>query len=201
MSSKTEICNMAISHLGIGKEIANVDTEQSEEASACRRFYESAKKATLADHTWAFASKEAVLGLITASPTDEWDFSYRYPVDCVDMRRIKSGLRTDTSKSRVPYKILKDDSGLVIYTDQEDAEVEYTVNIEDPEFFSAEFSLALSFSLAGYIAPRLTGGDPFKMKEEMLGQYALELGRAKKKAMNEETPDQKPESEFITTRS
>ena len=200
MSSTTEIANMAISHLGIGKEIANLDTEQSEEAAACRRFYEVAKQSTLADHDWAFATKEAVLGLITAAPNSEWNFSYRYPVDCLNMRRIKSGMRTDTSKSRIPYKILIDGSGRVIYTDQEDAEVEYTQDITTAEFFSAEFNLALSFRLASYIAPRLTGGDPFKMKEEMLGQYALELGRAKKKSMNEERADQAPDSEFITTR-
>ena len=30
MSSTTEISNLAISHLGIGKEIANLDTEQTD---------------------------------------------------------------------------------------------------------------------------------------------------------------------------
>jgi|DEB0MinimDraft_10_1074344.scaffolds.fasta_scaffold02080_5 hypothetical protein len=201
MSSTTEISNLAISHLGIGKEIANLDTEQTEEASACRRYFESAKKATLSDLDWTFATKFAVLNLIESEPNDEWNFSYRYPSDCINMRRILSGQRQDTQKTRVPYRISADSAGRIIYTDKENAEIEYTKNVTDPGLFSAEFALALSFRLASYIAPRLTGGDPFKMKQEMLAQYEIELGRAKKKNMNEETADILPESEMITIRS
>ena len=201
MSSTTEISNLAISHLGIGKEIANLDTEQTEEASACRRYFESAKKATLSDLDWTFATKFAVLNLIESQPNEEWNFSYRYPSDCINMRRILSGQRQDTQKTRVPYRISADSAGRIIYTDKENAEIEYTKNVTDPGLFSAEFALALSFRLASYIAPRLTGGDPFKMKQEMLAQYEIELGRAKKKNMNEETADILPESEMITIRS
>lgn len=191
---------MATSHLGVGKEIANIDTEQSEEASACRRFYDVARKSVLADLDWTFATKFAVLGLVEEDPSDEWDFSYRYPSDCITLRRILSGMRNDTQASRIPFKILKDDAGKLIYTDLESAEIEYTEDVEDPGYFSSEFTIALSFKLASLIAPRLTGGDPFKLKAEMLAQYELELGRAKKKNMNEETRDLLPESEFITTR-
>lgn len=191
---------MAISHLGIGKEIANVDTEQSEEASACRRFFDMARDAALGDLSWGFATKEATLNLIEENPTEEWSYSYRYPVDCINLRRIKSGLRNDTQSSRVAFKLVKDDSGQLIYTDQADAEVEYTVKVTDPSFYTAEFSLALSFMLASYIAPRLTGGDPFKIKQEMLDQYDVEMGKAKKKNMNEETQELQPESELIRVR-
>ena len=201
MSSKTEICNMAISHLGIGKEIANVDTEQSSEAQACRRFYNTARRTTLGDLYWSFATKFATLNLIASSPNEEWDYSYRYPVDCLDFRRILSGMRSDTSESRIIYKLGQDTAGRLVYSDKENAECEYTADVEDPSLYSEEFILALSFRLASYIAPRITGGDPFKMKEEMLGQYELELGRAKKKNMNEENLDKVPQSEFITTRN
>lgn len=201
MANKTEICNMAISHLGNSSEIANVDTESSQEASACRRFYETAKNATLTDVDWPFATAYFTLNLIEETPDDEWNYSYRYPVGCLSVRRILSGTRNDSVKSREPYKILKDASGKLIYADKENAKIEYTEDISDPEFFSAEFALALSFRLASYIAPRLTGGDPFKMKQEMLGQYDLEINRAKKKAFNEEQHEQPPKSELITTRS
>lgn len=200
MASKTEVCNIALSHLGIGKEVANIDTEQSQEASACRRYYETAKEATLADLDWPFATKEAVLNLISANPTSEWDYSYRYPVDCITLRRIKSGKRSDTQSSRVPFKILKDAAGKIIYTDKQSAEVEYTENINDPSYFSADFIMAFSFKLAAYLAPRLTKGDPFKLKQEMLQQYILEISMAKKRALNEEVNEEKPESQFITVR-
>ena len=99
MSSKTEIANMAISHLGIGKEIANLGIEKSEEAKACRRFYETAKTGVLVDLDWSFATKFVVLNLITAAPSLEWAYSYKYPVDCINMRRILSGTRRDTREN------------------------------------------------------------------------------------------------------
>ena len=42
MASSTEIANLALSHLGNGTEIADLETERSSEASACRRFYDVA---------------------------------------------------------------------------------------------------------------------------------------------------------------
>jgi hypothetical protein len=200
MASKTDICNLALSHLGQGKEISDIDTEQSQEASACRRFINDALDATLIDHDWSFATRFETLGLITASPTSEWGYSYRYPSDCLKVRRILSGLRQDSESSKIPFKIIQDDAGKVIYTDQANAEVEKTVTISDPEYFTAQFSLALSFRLAAYISPRITGGDPFKMKSEMLAQYAIELQAAKTNDLNELRLDKKPKSEFETGR-
>lgn len=201
MASKTVISNMAISHLGIGKEIANLETEKSEEAKACRRFFETAKKATLGDLDWTFGTKFAVLNLIEELPEgSEWRYSYRYPVDCVSMRRVLSGQRVDTQESRIPFRIVTDDSGLIIYTDESAATVEYTFDVKSTNLFSPEFDLALSFRLAALVGARLTGGDPFKIKQDMLGQYELELGRAKKKNMNEETKPKFPESDLIRSR-
>ena len=92
MASKTEIGNLALSHIGIGKEVANIETEQSAEASALRRVYDTALRKTLRDFNWPFARVIADLGLIEEDPTDEWDFSYRVPSDCVSFRRIPSGV-------------------------------------------------------------------------------------------------------------
>ena len=108
MASKTELCNLAISHLGQAKEIANIDTEQSQEASACRRFFDTAKRASLIDHDWAFASEQYTLELVETSPNDEWRYSYRYPSGYLKIRRILSGYRQDTEKTRIPFKIAKD---------------------------------------------------------------------------------------------
>jgi len=200
MSSKTEISNMAISHLGIGKEIANLESEKSEEAKACRRFYETAKEGVLADLDWSFATKFVTLNLIEENPSDEWRYCYKYPVDCINIRRIISGRRIDTKESTIPFRIVTDTSGLVIYTDQSNAEIEYTRNLTNAGLFSSEFDLALSFRLASLIGARLTGGDPFKIKQDMLIQYEIELGRAKKKNMNEEASDRDQESDLIRAR-
>lgn len=202
MASKTEIANLAISHLGIGKEIANLDTDKSEEAVACRRFFDEARKATLRDFPWPFATKLFTLGLVADPPseTDEWDFSYRYPSDCLMIKRIPSGIRNDSNSTRVVYKIARDNVGQLIYTDQPQAKVEYTINETDPARFSSDFTLALSFRLAVYVAPRLTAGDPFKMGERAQRLYIFELTSAQASASNEEQPDTEPDSELIRAR-
>jgi len=200
MASKTEIANMAISHLGIGKEIANVDTEKSQEARACRSFYESAKKITLSDLDWNFASTFATLGLVEEDPTTEYRYSYQYPTDCLRLRRILSGSRQDTQQSRIPYRIVVEGGTRKIYTDQDSAVVEYTTDITDASIFDSEFAMALSYRLAAFICSRLTAGDDFRIKAEMLQHYQMEIGFAKKKNMNEVQHDRHNESDLIRSR-
>lgn len=199
-NSKTEISNMAISHLGTGKEIIDLDTEKSEEASVCRRFFEIAKDTVLQDCEWPFATKIASLGLIESSPNNEWDYSYSYPSDCLNFRKLQSGIRNDTRQSRIPYRIGHGDSGAIIFTDQEDAIGEYTVKITDTSRFYPDFTLALSLKLAYLIAPRLTKGDPDKMKQQIQSEYLYQLSLAKASAFNEEQMDEQVDSQFIRIR-
>lgn len=200
MASATEICNLALSHLGVGKEIANIDTEQSEEASACRRFYESARDATLRDFNWPFATRYEELGLIEEDPNDEWDYSYRYPTNCLRIRKILSGIRNDTRQSRVPYQIAQDDAGRILFTDQEDACIVYTRKETDPDKYTSDFVLAFSFRLANYIAPRLTAGDPFGLGKRALEMYSYEISVAAANAMNEQQDEELVDSELIRAR-
>lgn len=200
MASATEIANMAISHLGTGKEIANIETENSPEANACRRFYQTALDETLRDGTWPFATKYADLNLIEENPTDEWAYSYRYPVDCKHARRIVSGNRNESRQDRIEYKIVNTSTGSAIYTDKQNAVLEYTVKIDNPALFPDDFKMALSFRLAHYIAPRITKGDPFGMGKRAMDMYLFEINRAKATAFNEEQAAELPESEFVRFR-
>ena len=200
-SSNTEICNMALSHIGIGNEINNLTSEKSAEAGACRRFYEIARKQVLSDFSWPFATKFLSLALIEEDPTTEWAFSYRYPSDCLDFRRILSGTRNDTKQSRIPFRLGNDDSGTLIYTDMQDAIAEYTVDISEVSRFASDFTLALSFLLAALITPRMTGSDRFKISQQMYQLYQAQLSMAKANAMSEEQADELPQSEFIRART
>jgi hypothetical protein len=199
-SSKTEICNIAISHLGSANEIANVETEASQEAASCRRFYDTALKATLRDFPWSFAAKIAEMQLVEEDPNDEWAYSYRYPSDCVRLKRILSGSRTDTNDTRISYKIIRDDSGLLILTDKENAELEYTKLETDPLVYPHDFVIAFSYRLAHFVAPRITAGDKFKLGDRALQFYLYEISRAESTGLNEEQADVHPDSEFIRTR-
>lgn len=200
MASKTEIANLSLSHLGIGKEIANIETDKGEEASACRRFFDILNNTQLRDFPWQFTTKTADGQLIEEDPTDEWAYSYRYPSDCALFRRIQSGIRNDSRQSRVPYRIVYDATGRLIYTDQENAIFEYVKKEQNVELFSDDYVLALSLKMAFYMAPRLTAGDPFKLGDRAARLYEIEISKAKAQARNEEQPEEEPQSEFIRAR-
>ena len=199
-SSQIDIVNVALSHLSISKTVAILQTEKTEEAITARLFYDLAREATLRDFPWPFSSRILALALVEESPNDEWNYSYRYPSDCLEVRRILSGMRNDTRQSRVPYRILSDEQGTLVYTDTENAEIEYTINAVSPQFYPPDFVMAFSLYMAHLMAPRLTGGDPYKLGQRALGLYDLEINRAVKNAFNEQQIEEPPESEFIRSR-
>lgn len=200
MASSTDIANFALSHIGTAKEISDLDSDTSQEGKVCRRYYETARDEMLRDFSWPFATAFATLSLVDEDPTEEWSFSYRYPSDCLFVRRIVSGDRNDTRQSRIAYRIVQDATGLLIYTDEEDAEIEYTVRLTVTGRFPADFVMALSYRLAAYIAPRIAAGDPFQRGELALKFWRLSVAKAQANALNEEQVDEPPASEFERAR-
>lgn len=200
MATSTDIANLALSHLGQGVQIADLDTENSPEAKACRQFYTQARQQTLRDFEWPVATKIAALGLVTEDPNDEWAYSYEYPSDCLEMRRILSGTRNDSRQSKIPYRVVYGTAGAEIYTDRYQAEAEYTVDVTETGRLPGDLIMAMSFRLASYIAPRVTKGDPFKLSLKCLQMYQLEITKAQANAIKDEQPEQVPDAETIRGR-
>lgn len=194
-SGPAEICNMALSALGQSIEIASI-TENSPEARACNRFYEKALKRTLRDFQWPFATKFAALALDEEDPTTEWAYAYDLPSDCVQPRRILSGIRNDNRQSKIPFRIV----GEQIYTDMVDAELEYTRYVDNANLFDEDFKEALALRLAFLIAPRILGGDPQRIGELAYKKYLFAISEATANARNEEQPEEPPEAESIRGR-
>lgn len=198
--TKTKISNLALSHLGSSKTIANFDTERSAEANACREYFDTCVEEVLQGFHWPFATKIASLGLLETDPNSEWAYSYQYPSDCLDIRRILSGTRDDSKDTEIKYRVLGDDTGKVIYTDKDDAEAEYTMNITDPARWSADFATAVSFLLAAYIAARVTGGDPFKKGTQCFQMFQMKMPKVQARQANEQKYEREPVSEFERVR-
>lgn len=201
MATKTEICNMALSHLGVGVEISNILTDDTVEARTCRVFWPQAVRQTLRDFPWGVARRYVGLGLVEEDPNTEWGYSYRYPSDCLMPRRIISGVRNETRQSRVPYLLSSDDSGALIFTDEPEAVLEYTKDISGQEgLFDDDFSMAVSFRLAAYIAPKVCGDTFAMMRDSAIKFYQYELASARSNARNEEQNEEEPESELTRSR-
>lgn len=201
MLSKTRLANMALRHLAVSTTIANVETDKTPHAKACQDFYDAALDQVLRDWRWPFATKIQALGLVEEEPNDEWGFSYRYPSDCVDFRRIQSGAaRVDSRATQVKYRLGADDSGELIFTDQPDAVGEWTFRHVDVAHYPADFGVALSYLLASLIAPSVTAGDQFKLGARALSLYQVAIAGARANAANEEARDEPPESSFVSVR-
>lgn len=197
--SPAEICNLAISHLGVGKPIADL-TDRSEEARACSTFYEVDRDLVLERIDWPFAAKYGTLTVVEEDPNDDWAYSYVYPTDCLKMRRILSGQRQDTDDSRIPFELAHDDDDVRrVFTDEEDAVAKYTKRVTATDYFSMSFIEALSWKIAASIAPRLAGAKA-GAQATALQMYEATLNRAAVHAGNESPLERQAESEFIRGR-
>lgn len=199
-ASQTVIANLALGHLGVGTEIANLATESSQEARTARRFFSQVQEELISSFAWPFSGRFATLALVEETPTAEWAFSYRYPSDALYLRRILSGTRNDSRQSRVPFKILSDDDGLLLYTDMEDAEIEYTSTATDVLRWPSDFVKAFAYLLAAYMAPTLTRGDPTKLGDRCMALHMAALNDAAASALNEQQPDESVLAEQIRVR-
>lgn len=200
MASQTEICNLALSHLGVAKPIANLESEKTAEAAACRTFYDITRRRMFRDFPWPFARRVVALGLVEETPNDDWSYSYRYPSGVIKIRKIFSGIRNDTAKSKTKYILASDSDGNLIWTDLNPASALTISDITNPQFYPDDFVMAFSFLLAFYIGPRVMDGDPANLRRDALAAYNQEISRASSNAHNEEAPDLVPDSEFIKIR-
>ena len=188
-TSKTSICNLALIHLGHSKLLANVETDQTAAANACRTVYDQVRNEVLRDFTWPFATERVTLALVEADPNDEWDYAYRYPDDCIMFHRILNDDRPTALITHLPFRLGQDSQGALIFTDRENAMGQYTIRIEDPSRYPPDFVGMLALLLAVYLAPSVTAGDEFKLGERAMKVYGWARAIARANASNEEQAD------------
>lgn len=199
-ASVTEIGNLALAHLGSGVQIANLE-ERSAEARAVNLWYAQTRDAVLSAFPWSFSLRNVALALVEENPTDEWGFSYRYPVDALTLWRIVGFDRIRRSVTSwdcwpwggvlqpPPFKIMSDDTGKLVYCDLDQVTVEYTHLTEDVAQYPADFVQAVSYKLAANMAPLVTQGDQFKLGLRALQLYEQAIAEARTRNANEERTD------------
>ena len=200
-ASKTQIVNLALQRIGVSKQVANVDTENSKEAMNAKTAYDDERDYVLRDFPWPFATKYVAPGLVAGSSTVaanlDWNYSYRYPSDAVYVRRILSALgRNDPDPP--PFKVGRDDQGRLIYTNQAEAQIEYTMRVTNPEEFDPLFVSAFAWRLGWVLAPSLSRVE--KIADHCLKMYAIELSKAQAGAGNEQQQEKQIEAEWIRGR-
>jgi len=192
-----QIINMALAHLGHTQLIA-ARSELANEAVVGNLFYEAAVQYCLEDFAYGFARQYVAPGLVETDPNEDWQFSYRYPSDCVKVRRIVTRLgRQDPNPP--PFNIGQDDSARLIYSNTENMVIEYTKLVTNTALYPAMFAEAVSWWLAGLMCPGLA-----KDRKQAAGcfqMYSLVLQRAQAKDRNESQDPPELESEAIRARA
>lgn len=199
-TSKTEICNMALAHCGVGERINNVDTEKSVAAIQCRLFFDHCVGLMLEMQEWSFANRQVELQDL-GTPRDGWAYRYAYPNFCALALFVGDATSTIPLRDqRVTFKIVdRDDaSGQVILTNQPNATLEYNHRVTNVDLFTATFVESLSLLLASHIAtPLRVNPDISRAAEQRFGVWANEAGM---QTLRESRENPMPDSDFVTGR-
>ena len=178
---KIEICNIALGRIGVAN-IERID-EASEAARLCNRYYDFTRSNVLERFPWTFAARREQLALLDVTPTPDFKYAYRYPQDALCIQKMFNQHFVGYPWQN-QYKIAGDKEGRVIYTNIENAWIEYTANVSDASQFDAQFIEALSWKLAAEIAYALTGNT--QLMQMCVQAYNAYFAEAKSKDADEE---------------
>lgn len=171
-----DIANMALGYVGQDGVIESF-SENSEEARVCGRWFKPARLATLEAYNWGFARKRLPLAGHSIDPPSNGCWKYRYvlPSDMVAARYIENPLGPDADA--VPYDIENAGDGTVsLLTDQENATLVYTFDLESVSLFSMHFCIMCALQLGIFINPQLTG--KAAIANRLQAQFNVALGQA-----------------------
>jgi hypothetical protein len=200
------ICNLALQRVGVTQTIDRID-QRVKEAMVCKTSYDVVREKALKDAPFPFSRKYSLLARSGTDPI-KWKYRYVYPNDCLALRYIFPTLdnayevetiRKYARETKHAYEIAIDETGeKTILTDVEDAAVEYTVDVDNPKFFDASFVSFFAWGIAGEIALPLSRDVSFA--QNAFSMYEKEMSMAIAAALNEETQEDQPESEFVLAR-
>lgn len=174
----TDICNMALNHIGKGT-VTSVD-DRNELGRTLKIHYDLQRQMLLTEYTWGFARRTEKLALLDKE-IPGWDYVYAYPNTCLMVRQV---FNRETGDKRNPYDIVNlNDNTKAIVCNLADAYIHYTYDAKDVELFSPDFKQALSYFLAGSIAVPLAGSAT--LAGQMKNEGAALLNQAKTRMAQE----------------
>lgn len=154
ITSKVDLCNMALGHLGNYGTISNIDTPTNDKEITFALWYDISRQTFLKMVMPNFAlARKVIAQVITPAPFGDalgYQQAYEYPADCLKVLGI--GEVKDKENN---YAV----EGNLIWTDQlyeTGLPLRYIKDIEDVTMMSPEFKMTFSIFLASNAAMDIT---------------------------------------------
>lgn len=178
------VCNIALAEIRASS-IVSID-DGTPEADACAQHYDDCFDTLIECHEWNFVKARAVLAVKTNDRPTEWAFAYYPPNDLGVMGFVTYPFSYPLSGVYYawPYDYPRPPTyfvdfvydGSTIYTNLENASLEYSKNVADEALWPAMFRRALALDLASRLA--ITIRDDRQMKGDLLQQFEAAKRRA-----------------------
>jgi hypothetical protein len=221
--SEVDVCNMALSHLGVSNGIQSF-TDQTEQAKACAFWYPRCRDQLLKSAPWDFAYTYLALasdasnlpGTLFAYPG--WSFAYQFPNDCLQAVAVVTaygeragraywyshwGYPTGPAFPKIPYKIAQSTSiagqKVVLCDLPAPMYLFYIQCVTDTSMFDAMFTDALSFRIGWRIGGVLRGANSGKIQYCQSMSESLRL-QALAQCMNQAQQDPERQSPSVLAR-
>ncbi len=149
--SETELCNAALSLLGVEERLADVASDASVNARRCRLALPRGRDSLLAAYPWNFAARRARLPAMAAAPA--WGFTAQFlvPPDLLRLRRVRGAGQAGK------YVVEATDQGPAILCDlPAPLDILYTSRTTAVGLFDPVFTDALVARLAADLAMPVT---------------------------------------------
>lgn len=145
---------------------------------------------------WSTSQDDAPL---YANP--DWSYGYRYPADCLYARRITEvaeGTQRKFDDTPISFRIGRDENHKIVYTNEQDANLEYTM-IDCEDMWSDDLFLdAFTWRLAAKMAPAISRSHISAFDAWQMAEQTLLVARSV--AMNEQQVEKDGEASWIRGR-
>lgn len=194
MTSAIEICNIALSN--IKADSINSFDEKTQEAYYCKLKYQFMLDKCLS-HGWGFNNTKRGLALLD-DKLPNWKYVYSFPSDCLNInylfvvRENLNYLREYyiplgySFNHQIPYEVLLLNDNKVIGCNAANVHADLFIKMDNPNLFSFNFVMALSYLLSSELAIPLIGTEGRALRKESLELYQKYIANARSDDMNQQ---------------
>lgn len=196
--SPTDICNLALSHIGDAR-INSIDGTDTREVT-CKTFYDQAKREVLSTIPWTFARKRALLSTLVEAPAFDWAYQAALPGDYLRVLKVVAG-DVDVDADQVSRELDRFEvSGGNILSNSNLVGILYIADLENPGQYSDPFNAALARLLASYLSTSVSGDVQLGQSQRMIYEQ-VELPRAQYIDQVQDQSNENSEVEYNKRRS